>query len=586
MKTILLLACPLLLSINSQAWQPPIGIPEPDWGGTIGNPIELDAPKPPEIWTTNIPKVYFVQSGGTNTNEGYPGNPRNEIPGILPAGSVVFVNGTYTKDHSGYYIRHTGTPSAPCWILSYDPLKPALATNGWTFVNASYLIVDNIDWDWSTSVTGGNLELGGGVDHVCFRNGSTTGRGIAEAENPDSKDASPSRNRSTFVIQSSGSLATNPTEQLVIYNMHISKGGNWQYAGEQNDPDAHGISIGFPVQDFWIVDNEISYFSGCALQIGAGSIGSTNDANGALRIYTGRNLAHHIAQSALWSKRSNDCVMSENTIHTLRRDTPSSPNSSGLGAQYGPRNLWIIFNTVYNCQSGIKIESGADLPGTNTDIFIIGNLLYNIHDMAGTIDDWRGNAHSGGGTAILLRGGLDHYIVNNTIHDFDSGILSPIGKGNRFIEGNILSSRNPTVLGVDINFPAGDSGLLNTVKYNIIQGVSGACYVRSGDTTYKTVASLNSGKGPGNSNVTPTYINSSIGDFHLTRDSFGIDAFAGTAHKTYALFEATYGRNIAFDRSGISRPQNANWDIGAYEYSYTIAPKLPPPHNPKVAFPK
>lgn len=576
MKAIACIICSILLTISAKAWTPPIGIPAPNWGPTIGNPIETAAPKPPANWTSNIPNIYYVQAGGTNQNEGFPGNPRESIPPILPAGSVVFVNGTYTTDHSIYYIRHAGTATAPCWILSYDPTKPAIATKGWSLVATSYLIIDNINWDWSQSSSGGCIELAGGVDHVCFRNGSTKGKGISDPLDPNFTDATYAHNGTTFVVQSSGSLTVDPSEQLVIANMKITKAGNWMYDGAQNDPDAHGISVGFPTKDMWFVDNEFSYLSGDAIQVGSGSIDSTPDENVSQRMYIGRNIAHHIAQSAFWSKRSVDCIMSQNTAYTMRRDCPSSPNSGGFGGQYGPKNLWIIYNTVYNCQGGIAIAGGADAPATNTDIYIIGNVFYDIHDKQGAIDDWRGNSNSGGGVAILLRGGLDHYIVNNMIDNYDAGILSPIIGHNRYVEGNIFTNRNGAVEGMDVNFDGGDAGGLNTFKSNIIQEVSGGCYIKTGDKTYTTVAALNGAKGPGNSNGAPTYVNASLGNYALAEGSNGVDGFGTTANKVYDLFQSKYGRSIKVDRSGGARPFNSAWDIGAYEFGAVGAPEPPP----------
>lgn len=569
MKAIIHLVCCMVFAINASAWTPPIGIPAPNWGPTIGNPIETVAPTPPANWTSNMPGIYFVQSGGTNPNEGYPGNPRNAIPRVLPAGTIVFVNGTYNQSHSPYYINHAGTSDKPCWILSYDRDKPAVCTGPWAFTDSaeypcSYLIIDHISWDWSNG--SGSIEIGGGVSHICFRNGSTKGKGISDPQNPKYTDSSSDYNTSAIGIGSSGSLSVNPTEQIVVYNMKIIRGGNWMFA--DGDPDAHGISVGFPVQDMWFVDNEISYFSGCAIQVGAGSIDSTPDTKACHRMYIGRNLAHHIAQSALWSKRSVDCIMSENIIHSIRRDCPSSPNAGGIGGQYGPRDMWVLFNTIYNCQSGISFASGADNSGgaNDTDLYIIGNVLYDIHDKTQPIDDWRGNPHSGGGTAILLRGGLDHYIVNNTIDGYDAGILSPMLAHNRFIEGNILSGRNDTVNGADIIL-AGDAGGLNRIKSNIIQEGSSGSYVQNGEMIYKSISALNSAKGPGNSKSAPSFLDPVLGNYALAAGSSGVDGFGAAENKVYELFRTKYGRSINVDRGGSVRPTNNTWDVGAFEYN-------------------
>ena len=62
-------------------WTPPIGIPVPPFG------ITQVAPPLPNPWTSNVSGFYYVREGGTNTGNGYPTNPRNDIPRTLPAGN-------------------------------------------------------------------------------------------------------------------------------------------------------------------------------------------------------------------------------------------------------------------------------------------------------------------------------------------------------------------------------------------------------------------------------------------------------------------------------------------------------------------
>lgn len=571
------------LTASAMGWTPPIGIPAPNWGGTIGNPIETPTPKPPKNWTSNIPNVYFVQSGGTNSGTGYPSNPRGEIPRILPAGTVVFLNGTYTKVHSPAYLHPDGNPNAPVWITSYDPEHPATCTGNWVFYydptyHCDYLIVDGVNWDVSAS-GGTAIDIGGSVNHLCFRGGSVKGVGKSDPTDPHYTDSGPAYNNNTVNVASSYSLDVLPTEQIIFSGMNISRGGNWQYT--EGDPDAQGIAVGFFVKDVWVLDCEFSYFSGCAVMFGAGSIDSTPDTAAGQRMYLGRNYAHHIAQSAFWTKRSVDCVMSQNRVQTIRRDTPSSPNAGGMGAQYGPKNLWIIFNDISDSQSGIAFGSGASGgSATETAVYIVGNVIHDIHDKSGPPDDWRGNPHSGGGTAILLRGQLDHYIVNNTITDYDAGILCPLIANNRFIEGNIFSNRNAAVSGGEI-ICSNDAGRLNVIRNNIITPTGGATYIQCGDPIYRSLAALNSAKGPDNIGTTPTFVNAAAGDYSLTASSAGIDAFGSKANAVYDLFMEKYGRSIRFDKAGTSRPQGESWDIGAFEFNMGGGPQSLPPSKPQ-----
>jgi hypothetical protein len=428
-----------------------------------------------------------------------------------------------------------------------------------------YLIVDGFDFDFTAA--SGSITIGYGAHHICIRNFSIVGYAPQDPEDPNYTSADSAYHASGILLQTSD-IEGRETEHIVLHNFDISYTGNWQYAGGDNDPDAHSVSVGFPVNDVWIVDGTMSYTSGCAVQLGAGSIDTTPDANSDLRCYVGRCTAHHIAQSAIWSKRSVDCVFSQNHVYALRRDTPSSPNSSGLGGQYGPVNLWFLCNTVHDCQGGIKIESGVTPAEgvTNSDLYFVGNVFYDIHDEEGSVSNWRSDANSAGGTCITLRGNANHYLVNNTFHDYDAGVCCPIIGSNRFVEGNIFSGRNGAVSGLDIHLEY-DASSANTIKNNIIEEVSGACWVRS-SSTYTTVASLNAvgGNKSANSAVAPTYVDSGSGDLNLTGASNGVDDFGSAAHAVYDLFDTMYGRSIKYDHDGGVRPANTNWDIGAFEY--------------------
>lgn len=588
MKAITSIICSMLLTVTSKAWDPPIGIPEPNWPG-IGNPIELVAPTPPANWIADQVGYYYINSLiGTNSGRTYgnPTAPRSTIPSPLPAGSKVFMAGTYkySHQHPGTILAK-GTSERPVWILSVDPLNPCIFTGSLRFKPGTrYAIVDNIHWDWRDSADGGNIGASGGeggiadtVAYVCFRNGSTINRGTE-----DGTSTAPRDNRTACGISNAGTDWTTTVEQIVIFNMKFTKGGMWMYAS--GDPDGSGVVAERRTRDIWVLDCEFSYFSGSAIGSGVG-VPTTLDADCTERMYVGRCVAHHVAQGAFWSKRCKDCVWSQNIIHTLRRNTPSFPNACGIGGQYGGINMWILFNEVYNCQGGVSILTGADasIEGvSNGPVYIIGNVLHNIHDETTPIGTWIDNNNQGGGTAILLRASHGVVVLNNTIHDYDAGIISNSYSLNHHVENNIFSGRNGAVPGVDVLMALDPSGL-NVFRANIIEEINGKCYWRMGDTTRTTVATINTiGEiKAGNSNVAPTYVNKIACNYALASGSSGIDSIP-IANPVYDLFQTMYGRSIAYDRNGRSRPQNAKWDIGAYEYTSPLnAPK-----NLGVDFPK
>ena len=536
----------LLLGVAAFAYTPPTGIPDPDWGTT--HPIDAVAPTLPASWTSDVAGFYFLEQGGTNTNEGYPGDPRGTVP-TLAAGDVLVINGAYDGAAT---ITAIGTDAQPCWVVDYD--GDGIFGGGKLTLHPTteFLIWDGVDFDFTTA---GKIEIQDGNNNLCFRNFTATGRGSVSGTSSASAD-----NQAFFVI-------FNPTayggiEHIVIHNNVLTLAGMWQYTS--GDPDAHCISMGVRAQDMWILENEFSYTSGNAVQVGAGTTGSTQDTDVCRRVYIGGNTAHHIAQSAFWAKRSDVVIMSENTCHTMRRDTPSNPNSGGFGAQYGPRNLWIIGNTVHNCQTGVQINSNSLSAGATTnDVRIIGNTFYDIRDVAGnSSNNWRSDAYQSGGAAINVWGAADAWIVGNTMDDVDCGILSPTTAKPVHVVNNIITNRNATN-GVDIHID-GDNGGLNELNNNIFPDTPYLLYGNS--TPVITIAGVNAvnASAANNTDTAPTYVNAGSRDYNLQAGSAGIDE--GLTHAVYATYQSAYSLDITR-----SAPQGAAWDIGAFEYSTTSA---------------
>ncbi|MDH5512401.1 MAG: hypothetical protein OEY27_04220 [Gammaproteobacteria bacterium] len=143
-----------LLMAPAMAWQPPIGIPQPAFG------INEQAPALPDPWNSNISGFYFVQSGGNNSGNGYPGNPRGTIPSTLAAGSVVILSGTYTEKHGNNPINAAGTAAKPVYIRGMSDSQRATITQAWV-VNGSYYILEHIKAVWANSSGDGSLEING-----------------------------------------------------------------------------------------------------------------------------------------------------------------------------------------------------------------------------------------------------------------------------------------------------------------------------------------------------------------------------------------------------------------------------------------
>lgn len=539
---------------------PPIGIPAPTWGSI--DPINDLPPSLPSPWNASTPGFYYVAAGGTAEDNGHPGNPRATIPISAAAGSVIVVEGPFTADQtSPNDFKMTGTAEAPVWIIAAEGENNTI-TGAWGFhTNASYIIIDGFNFDYSG---GGGIEIAGDVYGICIRNGTLTSSGTVDGT---------TSNGISGVVAQAGS-AYGEHGNFIFYNFDVSLCGDWLYA--EGDPDDHGFAITTKFcEDVWILNCEISYCSGDAVQFIANTT-LADDENGR-RFYIGGCIAHHIAQAAFWVKRGSDIIMSQNTVHTIRRDTPSAPNAGGMGGQYGPKNFWCIFNTVYNCQTGFNIASSSLEGGTEGDVYIIGNVFYDIHDEDGDPDyDWRSNLFEAGGAAISIWSGCaSATIVNNTIEDCDVGVISPASVPI-LINGNIMGPMHAN--GGHIITNADNE--LDTIGYNIL---AGDVYVQKDASVMTSIASVNSSYGPDNSNTAPAFVNAPGGNFNLSEGSNGINDFTASANAAYGTFSAAFARSILFDRAGNPRPVN-NWDMGAYEFGSGPPPTAGEPHCCLSAF--
>ncbi len=528
---LLITGIPLLsLSLNvtgNSHFVPPIGIPMPSFG------LNEAAPALPSPWNTDVTGFYYVKSGGTNTGNGYPGNPRNTVPTSgIPAGAVIVIEGLYTTAHLPLTLN--GTASAPIHIISSTTAQ-AVIKQKWE-LTGSYFIMDGVNAEWDNSSGNGKLLISG--SYIAVKNGyfrGDTNKGV-------------------------GSVSISNGDNILFYNNTVRIAGDWQATEDQ---DTHAMGISTNISYLWVLDNSFSRSSGDGIQINAAN--TTNQPN-THHIYIGRNVAFENKQNGFWTKQATDVIFSENIAYD-HIPSGSSPGV-GLGQQYGPENVWYLFNEIYDNYGGITIASRSG--GIGENLYIIGNRIYN-NNRNPNFDPENSWANAG----ITITGGVNVSILNNVLAGNSGGINTPNGSGEFLIYNNIIDS--PTVQGANSIFFYEDS-LANSsyIDNNIFNR---SAVIRWGRSLQDNLSSFQAAFNQcmNCTEADPKYVDPANNNFSLQASSPAIDS--GTANlrrDAYQIFKDRYGIDIRQDVTGLSRPQGNGWDIGAFEYNANL---LPAPSN-------
>ena len=507
-----------------RSWRPPIGIPAPPFG------LTETAPPPPDPWTVPTPGCYYVDATGRNATDsgnpfGTPGKPRLTIPTLLPAGAVVELHGTYDHPHSSpATVVAQGTAAQPVFIRGATGAGRPLVRNIWE-IRGTYVVLENLEFGPADTSRTGGLVIRAPTNYLVVRHselhGNVNGGGLAVESWGD------------------GSIRT---QNVVILKNSVHDNGNVRATFDQ---DVHGIHVGDHVDHAWIVDNEMYRNSGDGLQINATAhLDATTH-----HIYVGRNVSHHNKQSGFWVKQATDVIFSQNLAYAHR----PSDSSMGpcFGGQYGPERVWWIYNHAHDCEFGIAQMSDGDDGQRVIHSFFIGNVIHNIHRTTlrnDAEDVW-------GAAAIMMAGGHDRYVINNTIYDVDSGISSPSPFGSLEIINNIVVNVTERAGShVNLGFPSLASHTklhLNLLFPEPRVAWGGPPAVR---LTEAQLAAASLIAAP------PQFVDPAADDFHLRSDSPA--AGRGEPHAVYAAYRQLYGVDIACDIEGKSRPRLS---LGAYE---------------------
>ncbi|MDP2877229.1 MAG: fibronectin type III domain-containing protein [Holophaga sp.] len=516
---------------------PPIGIPKPEFGIEeshtmyAGQTYSYNGTPGPYKDAGNGPYTHYVDNthaAATDTNNPYgtADKPRLTFPVLAGTttepGAVIEVHGGPYLLSGQSQVRYTGSVEKPLFVRGVGGNSKPILRGGEWLLRGHHMIWENLTKEMR--ITSRIVQATDEAHHVAFRH--------------------------CKVLGSLGGVSYLPNTQvhnLVFYDNDMKVADFDPNGPSFPEDDTVGVYCTQRTTRVWVLDSDIYQSKGDCVGGGHGVQYTASN------YYFGRNLMHETGENAVDLKEVENIIVSQNKMYDFKGLSLGNGGGGGgaivvhYGPTYSPRNVWFLFNEIYNA-TGCAISVGGD---QEHPVYFIGNIIHDIKNAthnAKAFQTW--------GCHLVA-------LIGNTIYNTDLGIDWGVQNNAQLVfEDNIISTM--TSGGYHVRVESTNQQQLAEINRNLFHQPNGNANITWGGGS-RTLAQWQAASGKGASCLEgdPRFVNATTKDFHLQAGSPALGK--GAVAAVYQLFQDTFGMNIRVDYDGKPRPTDGPWAIGPFE---------------------